>query len=136
MYLRGRDASRGGRAALSYRSPLHAAPAFRSLCTRLSYPPTLACLATRPVHAETLTPHTNKTLLSIMSGKGKGKGSKSTEKSTKSVKAGLQFPVARIGRYCKKYGYATRVGSVREWEKRGSGRAKWGVGGRLAPGGL
>ncbi len=52
-----------------------------------------------------------------MSGKGKGKaaggrgkaaGGKSTSKSSK---AGLQFPVARVGRYLKKGKYATRVGA-------------------------
>ena len=49
-----------------------------------------------------------------MSGKGKGgrgkrrAGGKST---TKSVKAGLQFPVGRIGRYLKKGKYATRLGA-------------------------
>ncbi|CAM9220152.1 unnamed protein product [Ectocarpus sp. 8 AP-2014] len=44
-----------------------------------------------------------------MSGKGKGgRGKKSTSKSSK---AGLQFPVARIGRYLKRGKYATRVGA-------------------------
>ena len=40
-----------------------------------------------------------------MSGKGKGgrgKGKASGKSTTKSVKAGLQFPVGRIGRYLKK----------------------------------
>ena len=49
-----------------------------------------------------------------MSGKGKGgrgKGKTGTGKSTtKSSKAGLQFPVGRIGRYLKQGKYATRVG--------------------------
>ena len=40
-------------------------------------------------------------------GKGKGAGGKSTSKS---VKAGLQFPVGRIGRFLKKGRYAARVG--------------------------
>ena len=46
-----------------------------------------------------------------MSGKGKagrGKGAKST---TRSTKAGLQFPVGRIGRFLKAGKYSTRVGS-------------------------
>ena len=44
-----------------------------------------------------------------MSGRGKGKsGKKSTSKS---AKAGLQFPVARIGRYLKTGKYASRVGA-------------------------
>ncbi len=45
-----------------------------------------------------------------MSGKGKGRaaGKKSVSKS---VKAGLQFPVGRIARYLKKGKYATRVGA-------------------------
>ena len=40
-------------------------------------------------------------------GKGKGAGGKSVSKS---VKAGLQFPVGRIGRFLKKGRYAARVG--------------------------
>jgi len=46
-------------------------------------------------------------------GKGKGGRGKAegTKKRTKSIKAGLQFPVARIGRHLKKGKYATRVGS-------------------------
>jgi len=39
---------------------------------------------------------------------GRGKTGKSTSKSTK---AGLQFPVGRIGRFLKKGKYATRVGA-------------------------
>jgi len=52
-----------------------------------------------------------------MSAKGAGKGGKggrgkSDKKSvTKSAKAGLQFPVGRIGRYLKKGKFATRVGA-------------------------
>ena len=49
-----------------------------------------------------------------MSGKGKGgrgKGKASGKSTTKSVKAGLQFPVGRIGRYLKKGKYATRLGA-------------------------
>jgi histone H2A len=42
------------------------------------------------------------------SGRGKADGKKS---QTKSSKAGLQFPVARMGRFLKKGKYATRVGS-------------------------
>ena len=48
-----------------------------------------------------------------MSGKGKGgrgKGKAGGKSTTKSVKAGLQFPVGRIGRYLKKGKYATRLG--------------------------
>jgi histone H2A len=41
-------------------------------------------------------------------GRGKTDGKKST---TKSAKAGLQFPVGRIGRYLKKGKYASRVGA-------------------------
>ncbi|CAN0271033.1 unnamed protein product [Scytosiphon promiscuus] len=44
-----------------------------------------------------------------MSGKGKGgRGKKST---TRSAKAGLQFPVGRVGRFLKRGKYATRVGA-------------------------
>ena len=49
-----------------------------------------------------------------MSGKGKGgrgKGKASGKSTTKSVKAGLQFPVGRISRYLKKGKYATRLGA-------------------------
>jgi histone H2A len=41
-------------------------------------------------------------------GRGKADGKKS---STKSSKAGLQFPVGRIGRFLKKGKFATRVGA-------------------------
>ena len=49
----------------------------------------------------------------IMSGKGKGgrKGKKTGSGKTKSAKAGLQFPVGRIGRLLKKGGFAKRVGA-------------------------
>ena len=47
-----------------------------------------------------------------MSGKGKGGRGKAGGKSTtRSAKAGLQFPVGRVGRYLKKGKYATRVGA-------------------------
>ena len=50
-------------------------------------------------------------LLPPPSGKGKGKGGRGSGKSvSSSTKAGLQFPVARIGRYLKKGRYAKRVG--------------------------
>ena len=46
-----------------------------------------------------------------MSGKGKGKKSrKGATGKSKSTKAGIQFPVGRIGRYLKKGGFAKRVG--------------------------
>merc|ERR1712124_151389 len=45
----------------------------------------------------------------IMSGRGKGKSGKKAV--TKSVKAGLQFPVGRVRRYLKTGKYATRIGS-------------------------
>lgn len=50
-----------------------------------------------------------------MSGKGKGgrgKGKAGTGKAaSRSAKAGLQFPVGRIGRYLKQGKYATRIGA-------------------------
>ena len=55
-----------------------------------------------------------------MSGKGKGGKGKTgggrgktagTKATSKSSKAGLQFPVGRIGRFLKKGKYATRVGA-------------------------
>ncbi|GBG27398.1 Histone H2A [Hondaea fermentalgiana] len=46
-----------------------------------------------------------------MSGKGKGgRGKKGGKATTRSAKAGLQFPVGRIARYLKKGGYSNRVG--------------------------
>jgi histone H2A len=45
-------------------------------------------------------------------GKGKGKGGRGEKKSTSSSsKAGLQFPVGRIGRYLRQGKYATRMGA-------------------------
>ena len=48
-----------------------------------------------------------------MSGKGKGgRGKKGSGKATsRSAKAGLQFPVGRVARYLRKGGYATRIGA-------------------------
>ena len=50
-----------------------------------------------------------------MSGKGKGgkggRGKTGAKSVSKSSKAGLQFPVARIGRFLKKGKFATRVGA-------------------------
>ena len=46
-----------------------------------------------------------------MSGKGKGgRGKKKGKSTSRSAKAGLQFPVGRVARYLKKGGYAKRVG--------------------------
>ena len=46
-----------------------------------------------------------------MSGKGKGgRGKKKGKSTSRSAKAGLQFPVGRVARYLKKGGYASRVG--------------------------
>ncbi|KAK4739271.1 hypothetical protein R3W88_002968 [Solanum pinnatisectum] len=44
-------------------------------------------------------------------GAGGRKGGPRKKSVTKSIKAGLQFPVGRIGRYLKKGRYAQRVGS-------------------------
>ncbi len=51
-------------------------------------------------------------LLSLFS-KGKGKGGRGEKKAstTSSSKAGLQFPVGRIGRYLRQGKYATRMGA-------------------------
>ena len=52
-----------------------------------------------------------------MSGKGKGgkggggRGKAAGKSTSTSAKAGLQFPVARVGRFLKKGKYATRVGA-------------------------
>jgi len=51
-------------------------------------------------------------LIITMSGKGKGKGGRGEKKSTTaSAKAGLQFPVGRIGRYLRQGKFATRMGA-------------------------
>jgi histone H2A len=42
---------------------------------------------------------------------GRGKAAKATKGSSKSSKAGLQFPVGRIGRYMKGMKVASRVGT-------------------------
>ena len=47
-----------------------------------------------------------------MSGKGKGgRGKKSGKSTSRSAKAGLQFPVGRISRFLRKGGFAKRVGA-------------------------
>ena len=47
-----------------------------------------------------------------MVGKGKGgRGKKGRKSSSRSAKAGLQFPVGRIARYLRQGRYAARVGS-------------------------
>ena len=46
-----------------------------------------------------------------MSGKAAGRGKSAKKSQTKSSKAGLQFPVGRIGRFLKKGRYAARVGA-------------------------
>ena len=44
-------------------------------------------------------------------GKGKGKGGRGEKKAvSRSAKAGLQFPVGRIGRFLKQGKYSTRIG--------------------------
>ena len=46
-----------------------------------------------------------------MSGKGKGgRGKKGSKSTSRSAKAGLQFPVGRVARYLKLGRYAARVG--------------------------
>ena len=46
-----------------------------------------------------------------MSGKAAGRGKTTKKSQTRSSKAGLQFPVGRIGRFLKKGRYAARVGA-------------------------
>jgi len=46
-----------------------------------------------------------------MSGKGKGGRGSGTKSVSSSAKAGLQFPVGRIGRYLKQGKYASRMGA-------------------------
>ncbi|CAM9433225.1 unnamed protein product [Pylaiella littoralis] len=42
---------------------------------------------------------------------GKGKGGRGKKSVTRSAKAGLQFPVGRVGRFLKAGKYASRVGA-------------------------
>jgi hypothetical protein len=57
---------------------------------------------TKPLQRNFLFVDFEKTTTNIMSGKGKGKGGRGEKKSTTaSAKAGLQFPVGRIGRYLR-----------------------------------
>ncbi len=61
----------------------------------------------RPVASRPIARHTD--AHEKMSGRGKGKtGKKATSRS---AKAGLQFPVGRVARYLKAGKYATRVGA-------------------------
>lgn len=46
-----------------------------------------------------------------MSGKGKGGRGDSKKSTSRSSKAGLQFPVGRIGRFLKSGKYAQRIGA-------------------------
>jgi histone H2A len=73
-------------------------------------PQTSQQVATVPHPASTTT--TTRIIIFKMSGKGKGKGGRGDKKSTSaSSKAGLQFPVGRIGRYLRQGKYATRMGA-------------------------
>ncbi|OWT41551.1 histone H2A [Cryptococcus neoformans] len=64
----------------------------------------------QPFHYFTHYP-TNTQHLFTMSSGGKGKASSETKSSSRSSKAGLQFPVGRIHRLLKKGNYAQRIGS-------------------------
>ena len=59
--------------------------------------------------SKTREPNGNKQSI-VMSGKGKG-GRGEKKSTTSSAKAGLQFPVGRIGRYLRQGKYATRMGA-------------------------
>ena len=58
-------------------------------------------------------PHIPQVLLSSMSGKGKaGRGKKAAGKATsRSAKAGLQFPVGRVARFLRNQRVASRIGA-------------------------
>ena len=82
------------------------AEAFQIL-SKVGAPPSHTNISAQLLNASTKHTH-------IMSGKGKGgrgKGKTGGKATSKSVKAGLQFPVARIGRYLKKGKFGTRVGA-------------------------
>jgi len=60
----------------------------------------------------TVRSHITLVLSTPSSSTGKGKGGRGDKKSTTaSAKAGLQFPVGRIGRYLRQGKYATRMGA-------------------------
>uniref|UniRef100_A0A453MZC5 Histone H2A n=1 Tax=Aegilops tauschii subsp. strangulata TaxID=200361 RepID=A0A453MZC5_AEGTS len=62
----------------------------------------------RQLHTSRGTPRRRRSSKKKMAGR---KGGDRKKAVTRSVKAGLQFPVGRIGRYLKKGRYAQRVGS-------------------------
>ncbi|XP_012137783.1 histone H2A-like [Megachile rotundata] len=66
------------------------------------------------LEVETFSLHSNSIFCcqtAKMSGRGKGGKSRSKAKSSRSSKAGLQFPVGRIHRLLRKGNYAERVGA-------------------------
>ena len=67
----------------------------------------LACLL---LSAQQHESHTSPLLDESITGKGKG-GRGDKKSTTASAKAGLQFPVGRIGRYLRQGKYATRMGA-------------------------
>jgi histone H2A len=65
-----------------------------------------------PFHIVLLDPNLTLFIHPLLSPSGKGKGGRGAKKSTTaSAKAGLQFPVGRIGRYLRQGKYATRMGA-------------------------
>jgi len=69
----------------------------------------LSCITNTTNQSSEFTGKTSRT--ETMSGKGKaGRGKGKANSQTRSSRAGLQFPVGRVGRFLKKGQYARRIG--------------------------
>lgn len=68
-------------------------------------------MQTSHLHHATMLPFTHSLTIDIISGKGKGGRGDKKAATSSSSKAGLQFPVGRIGRYLRQGKYATRMGA-------------------------
>ena len=79
--------------------------------TGLITPVSISPAIKKPTHSQIVFDSINHPSLNLtMSGKGKG-GRGEKKSTTSSAKAGLQFPVGRIGRYLRQGKYATRMGA-------------------------
>ena len=92
------------------RRPISTAVGLQHCCAPPTEPPRLI-----QGPALTFSTLSSPTLLSPQAGKGKvggkgGRGASGKKSTSKSAKAGLQFPVGRISRFLKKGKFATRVG--------------------------
>ena len=105
---------------IAYLTPTAPYPAAAYVPT--SYPTILLHIATKPTSSHRLPivllsvfsrcfPQPLSPPLAIMSGKGKAGGRGKAKATTRSAKAGLQFPVGRIARYMRANRVAARIGS-------------------------